>query len=153
LTSTKKAEETRRAEEAKKSASGAPAKAAGLDDEPKSPKDKSKAPSSPRLTVIGGGGNKCFRCQKSVYQNEQIAYDGKYYHPECFRCLKCKNRVVLINVAMISGDLYCKACFKKTFMEKGKYTSFGVGTPEWDKEHAKGAAHAEAAPAADPTAV
>jgi hypothetical protein len=56
---------------------------------------------------------------------EKIEYDGQIFHQECFKCLKCKTRVILVNVAMIKGDLYCKNCFKKTFAERGKYDDFG----------------------------
>jgi len=101
---------------------------------PAAPGGRPSVGARPRLS-LGGGGNKCKVCNKTVYPNEQIAYDKQFYHAECFKCLKCKSRVPLVNVAMISGDLYCKACFKRIFAEKGKYTSFGDKVvSEWDKD-------------------
>lgn len=41
-----------------------------------------------------------------------------------FRCLRCKSRVPIVGVAMIDGQLYCKACFKRIFAEQGKYSTF-----------------------------
>lgn len=40
------------------------------------------------------------------------------FHQECFKCLECKRRLPLGNVAMINGQLYCK----------NWYASAAVGT-------------------------
>lgn len=96
-----------------------------------------KATASARFS-FGGGAPKCKTCAKSVYENEKIVYDQVVYHQECFKCKKCTNRIPLVNVAMIAGDLYCKPCFKKIFAEKGTYSSFGEKTvPKWTAEEAK----------------
>jgi len=73
---------------------------------------------------FGGGGVKCVRCEKTVYQSERIDYDNHPYHTDCFKCLECKNVVNLTSVAMIEGKLFCKTCFKKIFTREGKYSSF-----------------------------
>ena len=56
---------------------------------------------------------------------QEMKYDNAVFHAECFRCKKCKcdctaalsvlnclllisNRVILVNVAKIQGDIYCK---------------------------------------------
>jgi len=107
----------------------------------------------PRFS-FGGGGNKCATCAKTVYANEQVLYDSKYYHTECFKCSKCKTRLALVNVAVISGDLYCKPCFKKVFAEKGSYNSFGDKVvSNWTKEHRKSSVDGGNAPAGAPAHV
>jgi hypothetical protein len=75
--------------------------------------------------AFGTPAPKCKACGKSVFPMEKIEYDNQIFHEACFKCQKCKSRVILANVAMIKGDLYCKPCFKKTFAEKGSYATFG----------------------------
>jgi len=75
---------------------------------------------------------KCTVCEKTVYDQERQSYDNRHWHQACFKCLSCKRRIDVKSVAMIKGDLYCKACFLKVFKEKGSYASFGVKTlPNW----------------------
>jgi hypothetical protein len=101
------------------------------------PAPKAAATGAARFS-FGGGAPKCKTCAKSVYENEKVVYDQVVYHTECFKCKKCTNRIPLVNVAMIAGDLYCKPCFKKIFAEKGTYSSFGEKTvPKWSAEEAK----------------
>mmetsp|Transcript_29650 Transcript_29650/g.41216 ORF Transcript_29650/g.41216 Transcript_29650/m.41216 type:complete len:326 (+) Transcript_29650:105-1082(+) len=64
---------------------------------------------------------KCFVCSKSVYQMEKLVWDGVTYHKQCFRCLQCNSVLQPKSVAMMSGDLYCKGCFKKLFSARGRY--------------------------------
>jgi len=77
---------------------------------------------------FGGGGVKCKQCAGTVYASERIDYDGNTWHQDCFKCLDCKRVIGLTAVAMISGDLYCKNCFKRIFTKEGKYSSFGEKT-------------------------
>jgi len=75
---------------------------------------------------------KCKVCVKTVYDQEKQVYDKTVWHIACFKCLSCKRRIDVKAVAMIQGDLYCKACFLKVFKEKGSYASFGPKTlPKW----------------------
>ena len=73
---------------------------------------------------FGGGGEKCKTCEQTVYPNERISYDNGTWHQLCFKCLSCRSTLSLTAVAMINGDLYCKTCFKKTFLREGKYSTF-----------------------------
>eukprot|EP00471_Norrisiella_sphaerica_P002421 CAMPEP_0184481862 /NCGR_PEP_ID=MMETSP0113_2-20130426/3450_1 /TAXON_ID=91329 /ORGANISM="Norrisiella sphaerica, Strain BC52" /LENGTH=598 /DNA_ID=CAMNT_0026861273 /DNA_START=489 /DNA_END=2282 /DNA_ORIENTATION=- len=80
---------------------------------------------------LRNGTPSCNMCSKSVYLMELIAWDGVSYHKNCFRCLECKNIVQPKGVAMMSGDLFCKGCFKKKFKTRGRYddiTSIVPGT-------------------------
>jgi len=79
---------------------------------------------------------KCKVCMKTVYDQEKQVYDKTVWHIACFKCLSCKRRIDVKAVAMIQGDLYCKACFLKVFKEKGSYASFGPKTlPKWQADH------------------
>lgn len=71
---------------------------------------------------------KCGKCDKTVYAMELQDYDNIAYHKTCFKCLKCAKNMSVGSVAKISGDLYCKPCFKAIFKEKGSYASFGEKT-------------------------
>jgi len=82
---------------------------------------------------------KCKVCTKTVYDQEKQVYDKTVWHIACFKCLSCKRRIDVKAVAMIQGDLYCKACFLKVFKEKGSYASFGPKTlPKWQAATAGG---------------
>mmetsp|Transcript_4867 Transcript_4867/g.7223 ORF Transcript_4867/g.7223 Transcript_4867/m.7223 type:complete len:397 (+) Transcript_4867:114-1304(+) len=72
---------------------------------------------------------KCEVCQKRVYQMEMQKWDEKFYHKNCFRCLECNKTLVPKSVAMMSGDLYCKGCFKKKFKARGKYDDITTVIP------------------------
>mmetsp|Transcript_34919 Transcript_34919/g.56197 ORF Transcript_34919/g.56197 Transcript_34919/m.56197 type:complete len:115 (+) Transcript_34919:76-420(+) len=76
-----------------------------------------------------GGAPKCRVCQKSVYAMEMLKYDGYVYHKNCFQCLECRSVLRPSAVAMMSGDLYCKVCFKKKFKARGKYDDISKVIP------------------------
>lgn len=108
-----------------------------------------KAASTAARFSFGGGAPKCATCTKSVYANERTDYDGATFHIECFKCLKCKSRLTPRDVAKISGDIYCKPCFKKVFQEKGRYDSFGDKTvAKWSSADAARKSSAGSPPAA-----
>lgn len=92
----------------------------------------------PKLGQLGGVAPKCKYCSESVYPNEKIDYDGVSYHTSCFKCQNCKSVLTLTAVAMISGDLYCKTCFKKIFLKEGRYSSFGDKTLPHAQQHGSG---------------
>jgi len=70
-----------------------------------------------RFKAFGGGGNKCYRCNKTVYPAEGVLFEKKYFHHNCFTCKEC-NCKLAPGVAQYkkyeNGDLdiYCKKCFK-----------------------------------------
>jgi len=70
-----------------------------------------------------GGGEKCPRCQKTVYAAE--AKEGPNnikYHRPCFTCMACA-KTLDSHFAERQGDLYCKPCYNKLYGPKG----FGIG--------------------------
>lgn len=78
---------------------------------------------------------KCKSCTKTAYPQESITYDNMTWHKACFRCLNCKGVVALKQVAVIRGDLYCKACFMRMFAIKGTYSVFSEKKTEKAEEN------------------
>lgn len=75
------------------------------------PGEKKAASVNPRFAGLGGGGNKCTICAKTVYPAETILYEQKPYHSQCFKCLHCSKEMT-INQAERKGDkIYCNKCF------------------------------------------
>lgn len=62
---------------------------------------------------FGGGGVKCEVCDKTVYSAEQVSYEKKAFHAECFRCTTCTNKLVPSKAAAYEGSLYCTKCFQE----------------------------------------
>jgi len=69
------------------------------------------APASGRFATLGGGGNKCYTCQTTVYPAETLMFEQRPYHQKCFKCLNCKKEMT-VNQAEHKGDkVYCQKCF------------------------------------------
>jgi cysteine/glycine-rich protein len=60
---------------------------------------------------FGGGGAKCTTCDKTVYAAEQISYEKKPYHPDCFKCGTCGKKMTPAGAASFEDTLYCQKCF------------------------------------------
>jgi hypothetical protein len=79
---------------------------------------------APVIPKIGGPANKCTKCQKSVYPNEQIQFEDHeftkhFYHKGCFQCTFCNRTLTLANVKSHHGVLYCDVHFAKIVQEAG----------------------------------
>jgi hypothetical protein len=77
----------------------------------------------------GGGGDKCPRCQKTVYPAEKLSACSASWHKACFKCKTCKiiwiyihslctylflliignGLLTLANYKDFSQDVYCKS--------------------------------------------
>jgi cysteine/glycine-rich protein len=73
-----------------------------------------------RFNKFGGGGNKCYVCDKSVFSAEQVSFEKKAYHPNCFKCKHCGHKMKNTGAEkhLPDGpdghmDVYCKKCFKE----------------------------------------
>lgn len=66
-----------------------------------------------RFAKFGGGGTKCVKCNKTVYDAEKIQYEGKAFHPKCFTCEKCDKKLTPSSAEYHKGNdsIHCKACF------------------------------------------
>jgi len=74
------------------------------------PSSASSAPSK-----FGGGGQKCYGCQTTVYAAEAISYEKKLFHSDCLKCKNCSKKVTPSgSEAKRTGDeieVYCKKCW------------------------------------------
>ena len=65
---------------------------------------------------LGGGGEPCTLCGKSVYPAERLATaSGRVYHKACFSCTKCA-KVLTPNSATedsVTGRLYCDTHYRQ----------------------------------------
>jgi len=62
----------------------------------------------PNTMKVGGGGNKCPGCGKTVYTNEEIVACGGRWHKGCLKCEVCKLTLNLKNIQTHQNKPYCK---------------------------------------------
>jgi len=69
-----------------------------------------------RFSKFGGGGNKCERCDKTVYPAETIQYEKKFFHQACFTCEEetCQKKLTPSSAEYNkkNDSIHCKACFQ-----------------------------------------
>jgi len=69
--------------------------------------------SSAAPSKFGGGGNKCVKCDKTVYAAETVSFEKQSYHAECFKCQDCSKVIQSASGAAVFEDkLLCVKCFK-----------------------------------------
>lgn len=79
--------------------------------------------------MFGVGAPRCPICNKSVYQAEEVAANGKKYHQMCFKCKNCRKGLESTTLSPHGDDLYCKSCHSKLFGPKGfRAGNSGVAT-------------------------
>jgi len=62
---------------------------------------------------FGGGGNKCVKCDKTVYAAETVSFEKQAYHAECFKCDTCTKIIQgPSGAAIFENLLLCVKCFK-----------------------------------------
>jgi cysteine/glycine-rich protein len=77
----------------------------------------SKTPAQPGSAAasskFGGGGNKCVKCDKTVYAAETVSFEKAAYHAECFKCDSCTKIIQSSSgAAVFESLLLCVKCFK-----------------------------------------
>jgi cysteine/glycine-rich protein len=76
----------------------------------------SKTPAQPGSSApskFGGGGNKCVKCDKTVYAAETVSFEKLAYHAECFKCDSCTKLIQSASgAAVFESLLLCVKCFK-----------------------------------------
>jgi len=76
----------------------------------------SKTPAQPGSSApskFGGGGNKCVKCDKTVYAAETVSFEKAAYHAECFKCDSCTKIIQSASgAAVFETLLLCVKCFK-----------------------------------------
>jgi len=69
--------------------------------------------SSAAPSKFGGGGNKCVKCDKTVYAAETVSFEKAAYHAECFKCDSCTKIIQSASgAAVFETLLLCVKCFK-----------------------------------------
>lgn len=68
---------------------------------------------SAKFSKFGGGGNKCAKCDKTVYPAETVSYEKKAYHSDCFTCDECNKKLTptAAEYHKADGSIHCKKCF------------------------------------------
>ncbi|CAL8383047.1 unnamed protein product [Boreogadus saida] len=74
-----------------------------------------------------GGGNKCGRCQKTVYFAEGVQCEGQSWHKSCFQCMECNKRLDSTTVTAHVDEIYCKPCHGKKYGPMGYGFGGGAG--------------------------
>lgn len=74
---------------------------------------------------FGGGGVKCYVCNKTVYAAETIQYEKKPFHEECFKCKHCSKKLTPSGAEgkkLDDGglDVYCKKCWGEQGLNRAK---------------------------------
>merc|ERR1712000_462193 len=67
----------------------------------------------PNTVKVGGGGNKCPGCGKTVYTNEEIVACAGRWHKGCLKCEVCKITLNLKSIQSHQNKPYCKTHFPK----------------------------------------
>ncbi|KAI3382574.1 hypothetical protein SNEBB_003724 [Seison nebaliae] len=60
---------------------------------------------------FGGGGEKCGRCEKTVYATELITAAKRAWHKSCFKCKSCGTRLELRSYKDWKEEIYCNGCY------------------------------------------
>merc|ERR1719223_2541986 len=74
---------------------------------------KKEGTSSGTASKYGGGGVNCAICDKKVYPAEQISFEKKAYHGNCFKCSEedCQKKLTASQAALFEDRLVCRKCF------------------------------------------
>jgi len=68
---------------------------------------------------------KCGRCDKQVYDAEEVKAAGRVWHSGCFKCKDCNLTLNSTTLRDRDGEIYCAHCYGKLFGAKGY--GFGGG--------------------------
>lgn len=60
---------------------------------------------------FGGGGKKCAKCGKTVYNAEQVCFEKQVYHPACFTCDDCNKKVTPSGANLFDNRIVCNKCW------------------------------------------
>jgi len=100
---------------------------------------------------FGGGGAKCYDCQKTVYAAEAISYEKKSFHSDCFKCKNCTKKLSPSGAeARHTGDeieVYCRKCWGELGLNRAKTSAKTEASA--DAEAAPEASYSAEEPAAE----
>jgi len=75
---------------------------------------------------------KCYTCDKSVYPAEEIQAAGKRFHKLCCKCRNCGTLLNSHNLTEHDEQIYCKACYARSFGPRGVGHGIGAGILSMD---------------------
>ena len=67
----------------------------------------------------------CQRCDRQVYQAEQVKAAGATWHKTCFLCMNCDRRLDSNSLCERGGQIFCNNCYHKNYGPRG--IGFGIG--------------------------
>jgi len=86
--------------------------------------------------AAGGGGSagpasdKCVVCGKTAYAMERIVVEGATFHPTCFKCTTCSNKLSVGSFSKSNdGKYYCKTHYERLFKMRGRYSLDAIEEP------------------------
>jgi len=76
-----------------------------------------------------GAGEKCAKCNQSVFAAEKVTAAGRSFHESCFVCEGCSTRLNSLELTDKDGKLYCGACYSRFHGPKGYGYGGGASGP------------------------
>lgn len=71
----------------------------------------------------GADANNCTACGKVAYAMEKLVVEGQTFHPTCFKCTHCGNKLGLNAFSKSNdGKYYCKTHYMQLFKTRGRYS-------------------------------
>jgi len=108
-----------------------------------------------RFKALGGGGNKCVNCFKTVYPAETVCFEKHFFHTNCFVCKNCSGKLTPGSAQYKkheSGDIdvYCVKCFKELGLNRAQVHEIEHKHETEDKTNPDGAQSQEHEPKTNP---
>jgi len=100
----------------------------------------------------GADANNCTACGKVAYAMERLVVEGQTFHPTCFKCTHCGNKLSLNGFSKSNdGKYYCKTHYMQLFKTRGRYsiTKLGEDAKEEEEERADRTTQADMAATAE----
>lgn len=89
---------------------------------------KKESTGTATTSKFGGGGTACAICEKTVYPAENLSYEKKSYHADCFACSACSKKMTASGAAHFEGTLFCVKCFADGGYARKQAKSSGTGS-------------------------
>lgn len=74
------------------------------------------------------GRDYCPRCDKRVYQAEEVKANGRSWHRLCFKCAECNKMLERGRTNEHEGELYCQGCYNRNYGIRGYGFAGGNGS-------------------------
>ncbi len=61
---------------------------------------------------------KCVKCKQTITGTIVTAFEKQDFHPNCFTCVKCNNKLDINGFYAHEGAPYCADCYNSAFLPK-----------------------------------